>query len=58
MAEEITHKEHKDKLRLFLLVLCFASMIFGFRTLIFVHAPVVFNDPLEDMSFAWYVPIL
>lgn len=57
MAEEITHKEHKDKLRLFLLVLCFASMIFGFRTLIFVHAPVVFNDPLEDMSFAWYVPI-
>lgn len=33
------------------------AMVWGFRTLLFSHVPSVFNDPLEDMSFAWYVPL-
>ena len=33
------------------------SLVYGFKELIFVHAPFVFSDPLEDMSFGWYVPV-
>ena len=33
------------------------SLVYGFKDLIFVHAPFVFSDPLEDMSFGWYVPV-
>lgn len=33
------------------------SLVYGFRELIFIHAPFVFADPLEDMSFGWYVPV-
>ena len=33
------------------------SLVYGFRDLVFVHAPTVFSDPLEDMSFGWYVPV-
>lgn len=32
-------------------------MAVGFQTLLLSHAPSVFNDPKEDMSFGWYVPI-
>ncbi len=40
-----------------LMAAVFAAMVPGFRTLLFSHAPMVFNDRMEDMSFAWYVPI-
>lgn len=45
------------KIRLGLLIATFASLIIGFRTLLFAHAPSVFNDPKEDMDFGWYVPL-
>ncbi|MBQ3288829.1 MAG: exosortase [Kiritimatiellae bacterium] len=33
------------------------AMLFGYRLLLTVHAPVVFNDVLEDLSYGWYVPL-
>ena len=33
------------------------SMAWGFRLLLFDHAPVVFNGVMEDLSYGWYVPI-
>ena len=34
-----------------------AVVVLGFRQLVFVHAPMIFNDRIEDMSFGWYVPL-
>lgn len=33
------------------------SLAWGFRLMLFDHAPVAFNSAEEDMSFAWYVPV-
>ena len=33
------------------------AMLFGYHLLLLQHAPSVFNDALEDMSFGWYVPV-
>ena len=44
-------------LKVGLLAAVLLSMVWGFQILLFQHAPSVFNDPLEDMSFAWYVPV-
>lgn len=57
MISFFTKLSRWEKVHLALLVLSFALVLVSFRELIFVHAPVVFNDPLEDMSFAWYVPL-
>ena len=32
-------------------------VVFGFRQLVFDHAPMTFTDHLEDMSYGWYVPV-
>ena len=48
-------REHRFQLALF--VTAFASMIWGFRLLIFNHAPGVFAAPEEDLSYGWYVPL-
>ena len=32
-------------------------MLFGYHLLLLNHAPSIFNDPMEDMSFGWYVPV-
>lgn len=32
-------------------------MLFGYHLLLLRHAPSVFNDQMEDMSFGWYVPV-
>lgn len=37
--------------------MAFVAMLVGFNSLLLHHAPDVFNDPKEDMSFGWYVPI-
>ena len=34
-----------------------ASILFGFRLLLFRHAPDVFNAEHEDMSYGWFVPL-
>ena len=33
------------------------SMVWGFRLLLFDHAPSVFNGVMEDLSYGWYVPL-
>lgn len=43
--------------RFALLLTVIASMVWGFHALIFHHAPDVFRNPQEDMSYAWYVPL-
>ncbi len=45
------------KIRLGILGASLAALLIGFHTLILEHAPSVFNDKQEDMSFAWFVPI-
>ncbi len=35
----------------------FVALVWGFRLLIFEHAPGIFSAPEEDMSYAWYVPL-
>ncbi len=46
-----------DWFRVGILAVIFGAMVWGFQMLLFRHAPMVFNDPKEDMSFAWYVPL-
>lgn len=43
--------------RIALLGIMFASLLWGFRELIFTQLPFIFRNPQEDMSFGWYVPL-
>lgn len=45
------------QIRVGLLAVLFASLVWGFHELLFVQMPFVFRDPNEDMSFGWYVPV-
>lgn len=45
------------KVRFGLAALVVLAVAWGFNSMLFEHIPNVFNDPKEDMSFAWYVPI-
>lgn len=33
------------------------SMFWGYQLLLFRHAPDIFSDAIEDMSYGWYVPV-
>ena len=43
--------------RLLMLAVVGAAVVLGYHRLLFDHAAMVFGDPKEDMSFAWYVPL-
>ena len=43
--------------RLWLLAATGIALVVGYHRLLFSHAPMMFADPKEDMSFAWYVPL-
>ena len=43
--------------RVALFVASALSMLWGFRLLLTVHAPDVFNGVMEDLSYGWYVPV-
>ena len=45
------------KTRFILAAAAAALIAWGYNSMLFMHIPNVFNDPKEDMSFAWYVPI-
>lgn len=45
------------RFRLILLAVVALAMVWGFSVLLFDHVPMTFNDPKEDMSFGWGVPI-
>ena len=40
-----------------LFAVSFLAMLVGYRLLLLHHAPEIFNQPLEDMSYGWYVPL-
>jgi len=40
-----------------LFALLLVAVTYGFRQLVFVHAPMTFSDHVEDMSYGWYVPV-
>ena len=44
-------------LRAALFAVAVLSMAWGFRLLLFDHAPGVFNGVMEDLSYGWYVPL-
>ncbi len=50
-------KLSQSHVKLSLLAVGLLLMVWGFQTLLFAHMPSVFNDPIEDMSFGWYVPL-
>ena len=39
-----------------LLGVVLATMLGGYRLMLFEHLPFYFNDPHEDLSYAWFVP--
>ena len=43
--------------RVALFAASFLAMVWGFRLLLFRHAPDIFSTPLEDLSYGWYVPL-
>ena len=45
------------QIRIWLFAASLISMLWGFRLLVFKHAPEAFSEPLEDMSYGWYVPV-
>ena len=44
-------------IRVVLFAVSLLVMLFGYHLLLLHHAPSVFNDQMEDMSFGWYVPV-
>lgn len=43
--------------RAVLFAVSFLAMLVGYRLLLLEHAPAVFVDALEDLSYGWYVPL-
>jgi len=43
--------------RLALFGVVFATMLWGFSLMLTAHVPFYFNDPHEDLSYAWFVPV-
>lgn len=43
--------------RLALWGVAFLAMLWGYRLLLTVHAPAIFMNPQEDLSYGWYVPL-
>ena len=44
-------------IRVGLFAVSLLAMLFGYRLLLTSHAPSIFHDALEDMSYGWYVPV-
>jgi len=50
-------KLREIQVRAGLFAVSFLAMLWGYQVLFLHHAPGVFNEPLEDMSYGWYVPL-
>jgi len=50
-------KSREIQVRTVLFAASFLAMLWGYQVLFLHHAPSVFNDTLEDMSYGWYVPL-
>ena len=44
-------------IRVGLFAASFLAMLVGYHLLLLDHAPMIFGDELEDMSYGWYVPV-
>ena len=44
-------------IRVGLFAVSLLAMLLGYHLLLTNHAPAIFNDALEDMSYGWYVPV-
>ena len=44
-------------IRLYLFGVSFLALLWGYRLLLLVHAPDIFNGKMEDLSYGWYVPL-
>ena len=44
-------------IRVGLFTVSLLAMLLGYHLLLTSHAPSIFNDTLEDMSYGWYVPV-
>ena len=53
----MAYKVRELHVRTALFAALMAVVVFGFRQLVFDHAPMTFTDHLEDMSYGWYVPV-
>ena len=45
------------RIRVSLFCASLLAMLWGYQLLLLQHAPSIFNEPLEDMSYGWYVPL-
>ena len=43
--------------RVGLFALSLLAMLWGYQLMLMRHVPNVFNEPLEDMSYGWYIPL-
>lgn len=43
--------------RIVLFGVVFATMLWGFSLMLTAHVPFYFNDPHEDLSYGWFVPL-
>lgn len=43
--------------RVGLFVVSLLAMLWGYQLMLMRHVPDVFNEPLEDMSYGWYIPL-
>ena len=50
-------KFREIQIRAGLFVLSLAAVAWGYQLMLAAHLPSVFRDPLEDMSYGWYVPV-
>ena len=48
-------KAHHVRVGLFAVSLL--AMLWGYQLMLMRHVPNVFNEPLEDMSYGWYIPL-
>lgn len=43
--------------RVSLFAVSLLAMLWGYQLMLMRHVPNVFNEPLEDMSYGWYIPL-
>ena len=43
--------------RVSLFAVSLLAMLWGYQLMLMRHVPDVFNEPLEDMSYGWYIPL-
>ena len=50
-------KLRERQIRVSLFAASLLAMLWGYQTLLLHHAPDIFRDPKEDMSYGWYIPL-